>query len=257
MPAPTQSPPAPPRAPVLPAPEQKHDFVREMFDAIAPRYDVLNSVLSARMHHGWRKKAVAATGLRAGQSALDVCTGTGDLAFALARRVGPQGHVTAADFSPQMLFFAHQKNEKRAAQTGDAPVVFEEADTQNLPYADNTFDAVTVGFGIRNVADVAKGLSEMARVTRPGGRVVILEFSQPQNRAFAALYRWYSFRVLPVIGGLVSGSRGAYTYLPTSVEAWATRDGLARAMETAGLTDVQITDLTVGTVVIHSALKPV
>ena len=255
MPAPTQSGPYRASASELPAPEQKHDFVREMFDAIAPRYDLLNSVLSVRLHHGWRKRAVAQTGLQAGQTALDVCTGTGDLAFELARRVGPAGRVTATDFSVPMLQLARQKN----AQTGKnaAPVTFDEADTQNLPFADNSFDAVTVGFGIRNVADVPKGLAEMARVVRPGGRVVILEFSQPQNPVFAALYRFYSFRVLPLIGGMISGSRGAYTYLPTSVEAWATRNGLARAMETAGLTDARMTDLSWGTVVIHSALKPV
>ena len=240
----------------LPAPEQKHDYVREMFDTIAPRYDMLNSVLSARLHHSWRKRAVAATNLHPGQCALDVCTGTGDLAFEIARRVGKTGRVTATDFSAPMLQFAHQKNRKRGNGHA-APIVFDQADTQRLPFADNAFDAVTVGFGIRNVADVPQGLSEMARVTKPGGRVVVLEFSQPQNKAFAALYRWYSFRVLPVIGGIISGSRGAYTYLPTSVEAWATRDGLARAMETAGLTGVQITDLTLGTVAIHSALKPV
>lgn len=239
----------------LPAPEQKHDFVREMFDAIAPRYDLLNSVLSARLHHGWRKRAVHAANLHAGQAALDVCTGTGDLAFELARTLGAAGHVTATDFSLPMLQFARQKNTKRG-EASVAPVQFDEADTQNLPFADHSFDAVTVGFGIRNVADVKKGMAEMARVVRPGGRVVILEFTLPQNPAFAALYKWYSFRVLPVIGGMISGDRGAYTYLPTSVEAWATRKGLSDVMESAGLTDVRITDLTWGTVAIHSALKP-
>jgi demethylmenaquinone methyltransferase/2-methoxy-6-polyprenyl-1,4-benzoquinol methylase len=238
---------------VLPAPAEKHDFVRDMFDAIAPRYDLLNSVLSARLHHGWRRAATDQAALKTGDTALDVCTGTGDFAFELARRVGPNGAVAATDFSAPMLDLGKEK----ARQRGTAQITWQIADTQALPFDDDWFDAVTVGFGIRNVADIPRGIREMARVAKPGGRVVILEFNQPRNAAFAALYRWYSFTVLPFLGGLVSGRRAAYEYLPSSVAAFHTREEIAQMMRDAGLEQVTVTDLTLGTVVIHRATKPV
>jgi demethylmenaquinone methyltransferase/2-methoxy-6-polyprenyl-1,4-benzoquinol methylase len=239
-------------AAALPAPEEKHDYVRAMFDAIAPRYDLLNSLLSARLHHGWRRDAAALATLKPGDAALDVCTGTGDFAFELARRVGPGGRVEATDFSAPMLALGEAKRSKKR---GGAVVRFAQADTQDLPFPDDTFDAVTVGFGIRNVADIPRGIAEMARVAKPGGRVIILEFSQPTFAPFAALYRWYSFRVLPVLGGLISGRRAAYRYLPSSVEAFHTREELAAVMERAGLTDVTVADRTFGTVAIHRGVK--
>jgi demethylmenaquinone methyltransferase/2-methoxy-6-polyprenyl-1,4-benzoquinol methylase len=237
--------------PVLPAPEQKHDYVRAMFDAIAPRYDLLNSVLSARLHHGWRRAAVRAARLSAGDVALDVCTGTGDLAFELARRVGDQGEVVAADFSEPMLVLGAAK----AVRRSPASIRWALADTQSLPFPDHAFDAVTVGFGIRNVADIDAGIAEMARVARPGGRVVILEFTQPRNAVFAALYALYTFRLLPILGGLISGRQEAYEYLPSSVAAFLTREALADRMRAAGLTDVGFSDLMLGTVAIHSGVK--
>ena len=237
----------------LPPPDQKHEFVREMFDTIAPRYDLLNSVLSARLHHGWRRVAADYAALEPGDNALDVCTGTGDLAFELARRVGPTGFVTATDFSPGMLELGEAKGV--AQNKRDASVQFMLADTQHLPFVAGSFDAVTVGFGIRNVADVAGGIQEMARVAKPGGRVVILEFSQPQNSVVAALYGWYSFRVLPLVGGLISGRRGAYEYLPSSVKAFYTRAEITDIMEEAGLANVRVSDLAFGTVAVHCGTK--
>lgn len=235
---------------VLPAPEEKHRYVREMFDAIAPRYDLLNSVLSLRLHHGWRRAAVRQAALKMGDRALDVCTGTGDLAFELARAVGASGAVDATDFSEPMLELGRRK----ASQRGVA-VRFAWADTQSLPFADATFDAVTVGFGIRNVADIEAGLAEMARVVRPGGRVVILEFAQPRAPLFGWLYGLYSNRILPAVGGLVSGKRSAYTYLPASVAAFHSREALASRMERAGLGDIRVTDLCLGVVAIHRGVK--
>jgi len=248
----TSSPPA--NRSSLPAPDEKHDYVRSMFDAIAPRYDLLNSLLSARLHHGWRRKAASLAAVSPGDCALDVCTGTGDFAFELARRVGASGRVEATDFSVPMLELGKAKQAKKPHPKA-APVTFAPADTQALPFPSDTFDAVTVGFGIRNVADVERGIREMARVARPGGRVIILEFSQPTQPAFAALYRWYSFRVLPLLGGLISGRRAAYEYLPSSVEAFHSREALKAMMERAGLTDVSVTDLTFGTVAIHRGVK--
>lgn len=241
---------------VLPSPEEKQGYVRAMFDAIAPRYDLLNSVLSLRLHHGWRRTAADQAALRPGDAALDICTGTGDLAFELARRVGPAGSVIGSDFSLPMLRLGGQKRESSGRRALRDVVRFTLADAQALPFPSNTFDAVTVGFGIRNVADIPRALSEMARVARPGGRVILLEFSQPTNPFFAALYRWYSFTLLPFLGGLVSGKRSAYEYLPSSVEAFYSRTALTALLEAAGLTDVHITNRAFGTVAIHRAVKP-
>lgn len=234
----------------LPRPEQKHVYVQTMFDAIAPRYDLLNSVLSFRMHYGWRRAAAHQAALKTGDRALDVCTGTGDFAIELARRVGPSGSVIGTDFSEGMLALGQPKLTKLPN------VTLQQADTQALPFPDASFNAVTVAFGIRNVADIDKGLAEMARVTKPGGRVVILEFNQPTNPLVAVLYKLYSFTILPFLGGLVSGRRSAYSYLPSSIEAFHSRAALAAKLERAGLTDIRITDLTLGTVVIHCGVKP-
>jgi demethylmenaquinone methyltransferase / 2-methoxy-6-polyprenyl-1,4-benzoquinol methylase len=236
----------------LPAPEEKHGYVRAMFDAIAPKYDLLNAVLSAQLHHGWRRFAATQAALKPGDAALDICTGTGDFAFELARRVGATGRVIGADFSAPMVAYGEEKRRKRPLPQ----VRMMLADAQNLPFPDNSFDAVTVGFGIRNVADRPRGFAEMARVTRPGGRVVVLEFNQPPNRAFAALYHWYSFRVLPVIGGVISGKRAAYEYLPSSVAAFPSRDELADELRAVGLTDVRYHDLMLGIAVVHCGTKP-
>lgn len=237
----------------LPTPEAKHEYVRTMFDAIAPRYDLLNSVFSARMHHHWRRVAVAQTALSPGDAALDVCTGTGDLAFELARCVGKSGSVIGSDFSAPMLSLAEKKRENSA---GLSQTRFTLADTMALPFSDNTFDAVTVGFGIRNVSDIQTGLREMVRVLRPGGRAVILEFSQPQNPVLALLYRWYSFTLLPFIGGLISGRRSAYQYLPSSVAAFYSRQELSGLLSEAGLAEVGIRELAFGAVVVHRGTKP-
>lgn len=238
----------------LPAPDEKHAYVQSMFDAIAPRYDLLNSVLSARLHYLWRRVAVREAALPRGGTALDVCTGTGDFAFALARQAGPEGQVIGCDFSRGMLAFADAKQAKQQNKTA-APVTFEWADAQSLPFADNRFDAATVGFGIRNVADIVRGIREMTRVVKPGGRVIILEFNQPQHPVMARLYSWYSFHILPRIGGLISGRRAAYEYLPSSVAAFHSRASLAALMEDAGLRDIKISNLTFGIVVIHRGTK--
>jgi demethylmenaquinone methyltransferase/2-methoxy-6-polyprenyl-1,4-benzoquinol methylase len=233
----------------LPAPDEKHGYVRTMFDAIAPRYDLLNGLLSLNLHHHWRRIAADRTQLGAGDSALDVCTGTGDFAIELARRVGPDGRVVGTDYSEGMLAFGQPK-------TADIPQLsLQWADTQELPFPDESFDAVTVGFGIRNVADIQRGLSEMARVLKPGGRLVILEFTQPQNRLIAWGYGLYG-KLMPVLGGLLSARRDAYAYLPESVAAFHTRESLAALLSQTGLENISITDLNLGTVAIHVATRP-
>ncbi len=248
MAAPNEAAATNPAADILPAPADKHRYVREMFDAIAPRYDLLNSILSLRLHHRWRAAAVRAAGLKRGGRALDVCTGTGDLAFALAKAVGGGGVVDATDFSEPMLAHARRKQEERPTRCA---VRFSQADTQSLPFPEGAYDAVTVAFGIRNVADIDLGLREMARVVAPGGRVVLLEFNRPRHRGFAFAYELYSRVVMPRIGGWISGSRSAYAYLPASVEAFHSRETLARKMEAAGLQGVFWRDMLFGTVVLH------
>ncbi len=179
-----------------------------MFASIAKSYDRGNQVLSLGLHHRWRAAAVRLSGAKPGDRVLDCATGTGDLAFAFQRAVGPRGEVVGTDFCAEMLDLARAKADRERL-----PVRFEEADAMCLPYGDGTFDASSIAFGIRNVDDPAQGILEMARVVRPGGAVVVLEFGQPGGVLFGPLYRLYSGRVLPGLGGLVSGKREAYEYL--------------------------------------------
>jgi demethylmenaquinone methyltransferase/2-methoxy-6-polyprenyl-1,4-benzoquinol methylase len=159
--------------------------------------------------------------------------------------------VDASDFSEGMLSIARTK----VMPAGGAPVTFQQADAQSLPYASNTYDAVTVAFGMRNVADITAGISEMVRVAKPGGRVAILEFNQPTKAWFRVLYRFYSFRILPVIGGAISGRKSAYAYLPASVDAWPSRSELSARMQAAGCKSVTVTDFLFGAVALHIGVK--
>ena len=240
-------------AEVLPPPEQKAQYVREMFTSIAPTYDRLNSVMSLGLHRVWRRQAVALTGLRPGDTALDVATGTGDFALAMARRVIPGGRVIGTDFSEGMLELAAAK----AENAGLAGVVtFQWADALDLPFADGGFDAVTVGFAGRNVTDLHRFFSELRRVVRPGGRVVHLELSKPSLPLFKTLYRIYFYNLVPLVGGALARSRSAYTYLPNSLTPFPPADELARIMREAGLSRVRYYPLAFGTVTIHVGVTP-
>jgi demethylmenaquinone methyltransferase/2-methoxy-6-polyprenyl-1,4-benzoquinol methylase len=179
-----------------------------MFAAIAGTYDRANQVLSLGLHHRWRRAAVVESGAKPGDRVLDCATGTGDLAIAFRRAVGATGEVVGTDYCEEMLALAPAK----AARAG-LSIRFEPADVLRLPYPDASFDIASIAFGIRNVADPALGLREMARVVKSGGRVVVLEFGQPGGALFGPLYRFYSHRVLPRLGGWVSGDRSAYEYL--------------------------------------------
>lgn len=229
--------------------EEKAGFVRQMFDDIAPRYDLLNSVLSVGVHHGWRVFATRCTGLSSGGSVLDVCSGTGEWTDHLRQAVGPGGFVSAADFSLPML----RHGAERFSQNGVGEV---QADAVRLPFADGCFDAVTVAFGIRNVADRDRAFVEMARVLRPGGRVVCLEFSQPSPGPFRTAYDLHSRYLMPTLGGAISGRRDAYAYLPASVARFDSREQLAQRMQEAGLSEVRWVDLTFGLVCVHVGVKP-
>jgi demethylmenaquinone methyltransferase/2-methoxy-6-polyprenyl-1,4-benzoquinol methylase len=218
-----------------------------MFDRIADHYDAMNSVMTAGLHHRWRKRTAERARLREGDSALDVCCGTGDLAFELARHVGPAGTVIGCDFSHPMLELARAKSVERWATT----VRFEYADALELPYGDETFDAVTVGFGVRNLADLDRGLSEMTRVLKPSGRLVILEITQPRRPPLSIFYSLWFDRLVPLLGAF-AGDRDAYTYLPESVRSFPSPWGLAERMDAAGLDGIRVTVLAGGIIAIHS-----
>jgi demethylmenaquinone methyltransferase/2-methoxy-6-polyprenyl-1,4-benzoquinol methylase len=221
--------------------------VNRMFDRIASRYDLLNSVMSAGLHHRWRERAVERTEVGPGDSALDVCCGTGDLTFELASRVSPGGHVVGCDFSEPMLDLARDK----ASERGVDGVRFEWADALRLPYDSGRFDAVTVGFGVRNFADRDAGLREMARVLRPGGRLVVLEFTAPRRPPFSTFYSVWFDRIVPVLGRLTNDP-SAYAYLAESVKSFPDPPGLAAKLDAAGLGQVRYTVLAGGIVTIHS-----
>jgi demethylmenaquinone methyltransferase/2-methoxy-6-polyprenyl-1,4-benzoquinol methylase len=218
-----------------------------MFDRIAGRYDLLNSVMTAGLHHRWRQRAADRAELSPGASALDVCCGTGDLALELATRVSPGGHVVGCDFSEPMLDLAREK----ASEHGAVGARFEWADALQLPYDEGRFDAVTVGFGVRNLSDLDAGLGEMRRVLCPGGRLVILEITQPTRPPLSTFYSLWFDRVVPVLGRFAADPE-AYSYLPESVRSFPSPRGLAEKMAAAGFERVRWTVLAGGIIAIHS-----
>ena len=230
--------------------EQFATQVNRMFDRIAGQYDAMNSVMTAGLHHRWRQRTAARADLHDGDSALDVCCGTGDLAFELARQVGATGSVIGCDFSEPMLDLARAK----AADRGAPGVRFDHADALALPYEDRAFDAVTVGFGVRNLADLDRGLAEMSRVLKPAGRLAILEITQPRRPPLSIFYSLWFDRVVPLLGAL-AGDRDAYSYLPESVRSFPSPRGLAAKMDAAGLERIRVTILAGGIIAIHSGAR--
>ena len=217
--------------------------VRAMFDRIARVYDRMNSVMTAGMHHRWRERAADLAQVGPGSTALDVATGTGDLAVELARR---GAEVTGIDFAPAMLEIARRK----------APGLrFEEGDALNLAQPDGSFDAVTVGFGARNFSDLDRGLSEMARVTKPGGRVVVLEITTPQKPPLSWFFRAWFDSVVPRLGR-IAGDPDAYTYLPSSVRRFPDPEELAARMAAAGLAEVRWVLTAGGIIALHHGRVP-
>jgi demethylmenaquinone methyltransferase/2-methoxy-6-polyprenyl-1,4-benzoquinol methylase len=234
--------------------------VREMFTEIAPRYDLLNHLLSLQLDRLWRARTARHLHSvldRPDALALDLCCGTGDLAFALAR--AGKARIVGADFAHTMLVRAKEKNSALPPapdQSGAPPMRFFEADALRLPFADGIFDLVTTAFGFRNLANYEAGLREIQRVLKPGGTLAILEFVEPPEGRLGDLYRWYFCKVLPKIGGFISGDQAAYKYLPKSVARFFRPPELAALMSAVGFHSVDYRVWTFGTVALHTALRP-
>lgn len=228
----------------------KARFVGEMFSRIAPRYDLMNSLMTLGMHHAWRRQVARQTIPSPEGPMLDLATGTGDLALALGE-VHPHRVIVAADFAIGMLREAHGK--LRGVEPASR-VRLVAADALQLPFESRTFACVSSAFLLRNLADLTQGLAEMRRVTRPGGRVVALEITQARLPGFGPLFRFYFHRVVPRLGRLVSGDREAYTYLPQSVDRFLRPEELTRAMQEAGLRGVTHRATALGTITIHTGI---
>jgi demethylmenaquinone methyltransferase/2-methoxy-6-polyprenyl-1,4-benzoquinol methylase len=228
----------------------KRGYVQAMFADIAPRYDLLNHLLSFNIDRGWRRRAIAALDVAKAPAGkyLDLCAGTLDVAVELAKHPGFDGWVLGADFVEAMLRAGRGKAAGRS-------VFGVAADAVALPLQSAAVDGAIVAFGVRNLADLDAGLREVARVVKPGGRFVILEFTTPPNPIIRAAYGFYSTRMLPFIGGLISGNRGAYRYLPESIARFPSADELSQRMGAAGFTNVRYELLTMGTVALHSGTR--
>ncbi len=228
--------------------------IRKMFGEIAAWYDFLNHLLSLGIDRSWRRKTVRCVPPRENAGPiLDVCTGTADLALAYWRASGKRARVVGADFCRPMLAIGREKCRRAGAETQIALV---EADARHLPFPDGSFQIVSAAFGLRNVSDTDAGLREMARVCRGGGNVAVLEFSLPQNRFFAAVYRWYFRRLLPRIGQtLAPNSQQAYNYLPASVGQFPQGEALAERLRAAGLKDVRFIPFSLGVATLYIGTK--
>ena len=233
--------------------DKREPRIRRMFGNIAPSYDVLNHLLSLNIDRFWRWRTTRLVPPVAGAPILDLCTGTGDLALAYDRAAAKQAPVIGADFCHEMLVLAGRKTQRRGAA---GRVRFLEADAQRLPFPDNSFQITTVAFGLRNVTDTDRGLAEMVRVTRPAGRVAILEFSRPRHWLFGKLYRFYFRHLLPFIGQAISRSKdNAYNYLPASVLEFPDGEALAERLRRHGLTDVRWYPFTFGIATLYVGTK--
>jgi demethylmenaquinone methyltransferase / 2-methoxy-6-polyprenyl-1,4-benzoquinol methylase len=229
---------------------QRDLFIKHIFTTVAPYVDVLSSGFSFGFDHHWRRQAILMSGIRSGDRVLDVCTGTGELAIPLAKKVGDTGSVTGADFCEEMLFRARRKTGSRYKNLS-----FLLSDAKRLPFRDNTFDAVTVAFGMRNIPDTSLALQEIKRVLKPGGKFVCLELTRPRGSWFRVVYEWYVFRIMPMIGKIVVKTAAPYLYLPRSINAFYPPDEFRNIIAECGYEKVEVDSLTMGIATIYRAAK--
>lgn len=230
-------------------------YIKKLFFLVAPHIDFLTSLFSLGLCHLWRRKAVSLAGLRPRDQVLDSCTGTGDFILALMRELGPEGSITGIDFCPEMIRIAEEKIGKAPANPHPKKVRFLVADAKALPFSDSEFDLVTVGFGMRNIPDTVAALNEVRRALKPGGRFVCLELTRPEKQWFLPVYKFYVFRLMPVIGRLVVKKATPYVYLPRSIEAFYTPDRFIQVIRESGFTDVAAHPMTLGVATVFTAVK--
>ena len=232
--------------------EAKASMVADVFHSVASRYDLMNDLMSAGIHRIWKRFTIELSGVRKGNSVLDIAGGTGDLAARFADIVGPEGAVVLADINESMLKVGRDKL-LDSGHLGN--LEFVQADAQYLPFPDDSFDCITIAFGLRNVTDKDKALGSMLRVLKPGGRLLVLEFSKPQNPLLSKAYDAYSFKVLPVMGRLVANDSDSYQYLAESIRVHPDQETLKEMMEDAGFTRCEYHNMTGGVVALHKGIK--
>lgn len=232
---------------------EKQRKVAEVFHSVAARYDVMNDLLSGGIHRLWKRFTIEVSGVRAGHRVLDIAGGTGDLAFRFSQLVGAAGQVVLADINASMLAVGRDRLIDRGA-VGN--VQFAQANAECLPFPDNTFDCITIAFGLRNVTDKDKALRSMLRVLKPGGRLLVLEFSKPGNLLLAKAYDAYSFHAMPVIGKLVANDADSYRYLAESIRMHPDQETLKAMMQEAGFASCEFYNMTGGVVALHKGIKP-
>jgi demethylmenaquinone methyltransferase/2-methoxy-6-polyprenyl-1,4-benzoquinol methylase len=232
--------------------KEKAGHVAQVFHSVAAKYDLMNDLMSGGVHRLWKQYTIEMSGVRSGHYVLDIAGGTGDLAAKFSRLVGEKGLVVLADINESMLNVGRDKLTDKGLAGN---LRFSQADAQFLPFADNTFDCITIAFGLRNVTDKDLALQSMLRVLKPGGRLLVLEFSKPTNLGFSKLYDLYSFKILPKIGRAVAGDEDSYRYLAESIRMHPDQETLKSMMETAGFSNVSYHNLTGGVVALHKGFK--
>ena len=233
--------------------EEKAGKVAEVFHSVAGKYDLMNDLMSAGVHRLWKRMTIEMSGVRRGNSVLDIAGGTGDLAAKFSRIVGPEGTVVLADINSSMLQVGRDRLMDRGVVNN---VIFSQADAQYLPFPDNTFDVITIAFGLRNVTDKDMALRSMLRVLKPGGRLLILEFSKPANPVLSKVYDTYSFSILPKLGKLFASDADSYQYLAESIRMHPDQETLQGMMDNAGFANTDFHNMTGGVVALHRGVKP-